>query len=54
MGAVVTDFWPLRDPTRWVDDVKKAISPDIPFIQVNCRSFHFSNSFKLVKHFFFT
>lgn len=34
MGAVVTDFWPLRDPTQWVDDVKKAISPDIPLIQV--------------------
>lgn len=35
MGAIVTDFWPLKDPVRWVDDVKKAINPDIPIIQVN-------------------
>ncbi|XP_063074810.1 CPD photolyase [Engraulis encrasicolus] len=38
MGAVVTDFWPLRDPTQWVDDVKKAISPDIPLIQVDAHN----------------
>ncbi|XP_048094595.1 LOW QUALITY PROTEIN: CPD photolyase [Alosa alosa] len=38
MGVVVTDFWPLRDPTQWVDDVKKNISPDIPIIQVDAHN----------------
>ncbi|XP_076150681.1 CPD photolyase isoform X2 [Alosa pseudoharengus] len=38
MGVVVTDFWPLRDPTQWVDDVKKTISPDIPIIQVDAHN----------------
>ncbi|KAL2097998.1 hypothetical protein ACEWY4_007205 [Coilia grayii] len=38
MGAVITDFWPLRDPIQWVDDVKKAISPDIPVIQVDAHN----------------
>lgn len=34
-GAVVTDFSPLREPLKWLDDVKKALPDDVPLIQVN-------------------
>lgn len=35
LGAVVTDFSPLREPLKWLDDVKKKFPEDIPLIQVN-------------------
>lgn len=35
LGAVVTDFSPLREPLKWLDDVKKKLPNDIPFIQVD-------------------
>uniref|UniRef100_UPI0037E797BD CPD photolyase n=1 Tax=Semicossyphus pulcher TaxID=241346 RepID=UPI0037E797BD len=35
MGAVVTDFSPLREPLQWLEDVKKKLPKDIPFIQVD-------------------
>lgn len=34
LGAVVTDFSPLREPLQCMEDVKKKLSKDIPFIQV--------------------
>lgn len=34
LGAVVTDFSPLREPQRCLEDVKKKLSTDIPLIQV--------------------
>ncbi|PSN38921.1 hypothetical protein C0J52_11866 [Blattella germanica] len=33
MGAVVTDFAPLRVPTKWVKDVQAALPKDVPFCQ---------------------
>uniref|UniRef100_A0AAY5LD13 Deoxyribodipyrimidine photo-lyase n=1 Tax=Esox lucius TaxID=8010 RepID=A0AAY5LD13_ESOLU len=38
LGAVVTDFSPLREPLRWLEDVKKGIPLDIPFIQVDAHN----------------
>lgn len=34
IGAVVTDFSPLRIPRKWVESVKKALPSHIPFCQV--------------------
>ncbi len=34
LGAVVTDFSPLREPLQWLKDVKKKLPKDVPFIQV--------------------
>lgn len=34
LGAVVTDFWPLREPLQWLEGVEKGLPDDIPFIQV--------------------
>lgn len=34
LGAVVTDFSPLREPLQWIDDVKKKLPKDVPLIQV--------------------
>jgi len=34
IGAVVTDFSPLRVPAKWVESVKKTLPKDIPFCQV--------------------
>lgn len=34
LGAVLTDFYPLREPMQWLEDVKKALPKDIPLIQV--------------------
>lgn len=34
LGAVVTDFSPLREPLKWLDDLKKQLPEDIPLIQV--------------------
>lgn len=39
LGAVVTDFSPLREPLQCLEDVKKKLPKDIPLIQVKtcCR-----------------
>lgn len=34
VGAVVTDFNPLRLPLQWTGRVKKELPPDVPFVQV--------------------
>lgn len=34
LGAVVTDFSPLRQPLKWLEDVRKEFPEDIPLIQV--------------------
>ncbi|XP_040910374.1 CPD photolyase [Toxotes jaculatrix] len=38
LGAVVTDFTPLREPLQWLEDVKKKLSKDIPLIQVDAHN----------------
>ncbi|XP_055627562.1 deoxyribodipyrimidine photo-lyase [Toxorhynchites rutilus septentrionalis] len=38
MGAVVSDFSPLRVPMQWVDDVSKALPADVPFCQVDAHN----------------
>uniref|UniRef100_A0A8C9RU34 Deoxyribodipyrimidine photo-lyase n=1 Tax=Scleropages formosus TaxID=113540 RepID=A0A8C9RU34_SCLFO len=38
MGAVVTDFFPLRLPLQWAEDVKKGLPSDVPFIQVDAHN----------------
>lgn len=35
LGAVVTDFSPLREPLKWLDGLKKKFPKDVPLIQVN-------------------
>lgn len=35
MGAVVCDFSPLRIHRSWVEDLKKALPADVPFLQVD-------------------
>lgn len=35
LGAVVTDFSPLREPLKWLEDIKKKLPKDIPLIQVD-------------------
>lgn len=40
LGAVVTDFSPLREPLQWLEDLKKKLPKDIPLIQVKTLSFH--------------
>lgn len=43
LGAVVTDFSPLREPLQWLEDIKKKLPKDIPLIQVKtCRSSFFT------------
>ncbi|XP_057713433.1 CPD photolyase isoform X2 [Corythoichthys intestinalis] len=37
-GAVVTDFSPLREPLKWLDEVKKSLSEDVPLIQVDAHN----------------
>lgn len=34
IGAVVSDFFPLRLPMFWVDDIKKKLPKDVAFCQV--------------------
>ena len=34
MGAVITDFLPLRKPMFWVDDLKKKLPSNVPLCQV--------------------
>ncbi|KAK2822118.1 hypothetical protein Q5P01_022183 [Channa striata] len=38
LGAVVTDFSPLREPLEWLEDVKKRLPKDIPFVQVDAHN----------------
>ncbi|KAJ9593744.1 hypothetical protein L9F63_014717 [Diploptera punctata] len=38
MGAVVTDFAPLRVPAQWVADVQTSLPPDVPFCQVDAHN----------------
>ncbi|XP_043466984.1 deoxyribodipyrimidine photo-lyase isoform X1 [Leptopilina heterotoma] len=38
MGAVITDFFPLRLPMFWVDDLKKKLPEDVPFCQVDAHN----------------
>ncbi|XP_069673850.1 deoxyribodipyrimidine photo-lyase-like [Periplaneta americana] len=38
MGAVVTDFSPLRVPMKWVKDVQAALPRDVPFCQVDAHN----------------
>ncbi|XP_047099249.1 deoxyribodipyrimidine photo-lyase isoform X1 [Schistocerca piceifrons] len=38
LGAVVTDFSPLREPRKWVDDVKKCLPKDVPLCQVDAHN----------------
>ncbi|XP_033838200.2 CPD photolyase [Periophthalmus magnuspinnatus] len=38
LGVVVTDFSPLREPLQWLEDVKKKLPKDIPFIQVDAHN----------------
>ncbi|XP_061550120.1 CPD photolyase [Phycodurus eques] len=37
-GAVVTDFSPLREPLKWLDDVKNSLPDDVPLIQVDAHN----------------
>ena len=34
IGGVVTDFNPLRENTKWVNDLKDALPDDVPLCQV--------------------
>ncbi|KAI3374397.1 hypothetical protein L3Q82_006224 [Scortum barcoo] len=38
LGAVVTDFSPLREPLQWLEDVKKRLAKDVPLIQVDAHN----------------
>ncbi|KAJ1087364.1 hypothetical protein NDU88_000540 [Pleurodeles waltl] len=38
IGGVVTDFAPLRVPMQWVEDVKKCLPEDVPFVQVDAHN----------------
>ncbi|KAL0966778.1 hypothetical protein UPYG_G00300020 [Umbra pygmaea] len=38
VGAVVTDFSPLRTALQWVEEVNKGLPSDIPFIQVDAHN----------------
>uniref|UniRef100_W5MPU1 Deoxyribodipyrimidine photo-lyase n=1 Tax=Lepisosteus oculatus TaxID=7918 RepID=W5MPU1_LEPOC len=38
LGAVVTDFAPLRLPLQWVEEVKERLPQDIPLIQVDAHN----------------
>ncbi|XP_058798380.1 deoxyribodipyrimidine photo-lyase [Phymastichus coffea] len=38
MGALVADFFPLRLPLHWVDDIKKQLPIDVPFCQVDAHN----------------
>ncbi|XP_061746296.1 CPD photolyase [Nerophis ophidion] len=38
VGAVVTDFSPLREPLKCLEDVKKRLPDDIPLIQVDAHN----------------
>ncbi|XP_053294973.1 CPD photolyase [Pleuronectes platessa] len=38
LGAVVTDFYPLREPLQWLEDVKKKLPGDILLKQVDAHN----------------
>ncbi|XP_066538269.1 CPD photolyase [Hoplias malabaricus] len=38
MGAVVTDFNPLRLPLQWMENVQKELPADVPFMQVDAHN----------------
>ncbi|XP_053185587.1 CPD photolyase isoform X1 [Scomber japonicus] len=38
LGAVVTDFSPLREPLQWLEDLTKKLPKDIPLIQVDAHN----------------
>ncbi|XP_067461423.1 CPD photolyase [Thunnus thynnus] len=38
LGAVVTDFSPLREPLQWLEDLEKKLPKDIPLIQVDAHN----------------
>ncbi|XP_068457154.1 CPD photolyase [Clinocottus analis] len=38
LGAVVTDFSPLREQLQWLEDVKNNLPKDIPIIQVDAHN----------------
>nr|KAG5688704.1 hypothetical protein BaRGS_029530 [Batillaria attramentaria] len=38
IGGVVTDFSPLRTPTKWVQDMAKELPQEIPFCQVDAHN----------------
>ncbi|KAL8578360.1 hypothetical protein ACOMHN_031734 [Nucella lapillus] len=38
IGGVVTDFSPLRTPTKWVQEVKDILPKDVPFCQVDAHN----------------
>nr|XP_032801147.1 deoxyribodipyrimidine photo-lyase-like isoform X2 [Petromyzon marinus] len=38
IGAVVTDFLPLRVPRQWVKDLKKALPKNVPLAQVDAHN----------------
>ncbi|XP_047444696.1 CPD photolyase [Mugil cephalus] len=38
LGAVVTDFSPLREPLQWLKDIKKRLPKDVPIIQVDAHN----------------
>lgn len=38
IGGVVTDFSPLRTPTKWVQDLKGKLPKDVPFCQVDAHN----------------
>ncbi|XP_060940694.1 CPD photolyase [Limanda limanda] len=38
LGAVVTDFYSLREPTQWLEDVKKKLPEDILLKQVDAHN----------------
>ncbi|XP_020506625.2 CPD photolyase isoform X1 [Labrus bergylta] len=38
LGAVVTDFCPLREQMQWLEDVKNLLPKDIPLIQVDAHN----------------
>ena len=40
VGAIVTDFSPLRVPRQWLEDVIKAVPKDVSVCQVGVRQHH--------------
>ncbi len=38
IGAVVTDFAPLRVPMKWVDDVKNGLPNNVPLVRVDAHN----------------
>ena len=49
MGALVCDFFPLRLPHFWVEDIKKKIPKNVPFCQVSNNNFQCCINFKSYK-----